>query len=312
MLEWLAPPISIEISADAVVRSAVRPSSLRRLALSPQRQRIGIAADRRGALGQGGAPEQPWLKAMLQALGTVLDAVSPAPKNRSVQVFIADELARLWLTSPPSNAAEPGDCVAAATLRFESLFGLAAEVWQISADWDAGRPFLCAALPRALVDALSAAFVARGITVLGIAPHWVGTWNKLRGALNAGDWVADVAENTVTVVRAGGRGWRSGLQPDVVRVLPLPVAQTSQNVAEPPSAKSFLQRENTVWLAQNLAREAMRLDLPAPQRVLLCGQSLPVAAINSVNDAVASPRAGPAMRFERISGGAAAPDGAIR
>jgi hypothetical protein len=242
----------------------------------------------------------------------VLDRVSPAPKHRSVQVFIADELARLWLTSPPSNAAEPGDCVAAATLRFESRFGLSAEVWQISADWDAGRPYLCAALPRALVDALSAAFVARGITVLGIAPQWVGTWNKLRGALNAGDWVADVAENTVTVVRAGGRGWRSGLQPDVVRVLALPVAQTSQNVAEPPLAKSFLQRENTVWLAQNLAREAMRLDLPAPQRVLLCGQSLPVAAINSVNDAVASPRAGPAMRFERISGGAAAPDGAIR
>jgi hypothetical protein len=182
------------------------------------------------------------------------------------------------------------------------LFGLPTSAWQISADWDAQRPFLCAALPRALVDGLAAALATRGIRVLGIVPQTINTWNGLRGELHAGDWLAVVAQNTVTVVRAGGRRWWSGLQPDVIRVLALPSATSS--------ATSSAQGENTAWLARALAREAMQLDLQPPQRVVLCGQPLPAAAVNPTNAVASNRQAATAIRFDRVAGQAAARHGA--
>ena len=242
MLNRLSKPLTLEISADAVIASS-----------GLVRQPISCATE---------APTPDWIKAMLLAVGTILDR----PKNpsvsgsirgtRTVQIIIADELARVWLTTPPANASEPGDCVAAAALRFEWLFGLPSSAWKISADWDAYQPFLCAALPVAIVDGLTADFAAREVQLASITPKLIATWNGLGKDLQAGDWLAIVGERTVTLVRASGARWWSGLRADVVRVLARP-------------AGAALDR---AWVSAAIAREAMQRGLSSPQGITLLGQ----------------------------------------
>ena len=85
--------------------------------------------------------------ALASALRALFADVSPA--GWPLGVVLADELVRLWQVAPPPGATRLGDLEAAATLRFQHLFGASPLEWRISADWDAARPFLAAAAPVA-------------------------------------------------------------------------------------------------------------------------------------------------------------------
>jgi hypothetical protein len=54
------------------------------------------------------------------------------------------------------------------------------------------------------------------------------------------------------------------------------------------------------WLAQAIRLEALRQDLPVPQRVLLCGEQLPDAAKASAAKTSAAKTSDDLMRFERL------------
>ena len=70
-------------------------------------------------------------------------------------IVLADELVRLWQVTPPAGTARLADLEAAAAVRFQSLYGDSAGAWQLSANWDAARPFLAAGAPRALLASCS-------------------------------------------------------------------------------------------------------------------------------------------------------------
>jgi hypothetical protein len=215
------------------------------------------------------------------ALAAVLDSAAGWP----LAIVLADELVRMWQVTPPQLSTRLADLEAAAALRFQLLYGESAANWEVRAGWDPVQPFLASAMPRALLGALAQGAAAHQATVVEIVPQFVAVLNRWRGALKPGAWFGLVHDNVLTL------GARDGDAIAAVRAAALPDGAGAG------------------WLAGHLAREALRLNLPAPERVQLWG-SVPSEWMAS--DAIACSRLGadgpagwPAAARLAASGGAA-------
>jgi hypothetical protein len=166
-----------------------------------------------------------------------------------VTFTLADELTRMWRVTPPPGAARLADMEAAAGLRFQSLYGEPPSAWRISADWNATEPFFAAAVPRALLALLQLVAQEFKLSIVGIEPRFVGAWNRNRGGLKQGAWFGLVHDNLLTLaaIDAEGKGMRA--------IRPLPI---------PHGADQY-------WLTQTLQREALLLDMAAPDLLQVCG-----------------------------------------
>jgi hypothetical protein len=171
-----------------------------------------------------------------------------------VSFTLADELTRIWRVTPPPGAARLADMEAAAGLRFQSLYGESPSAWQISADWNAVEPFFAAAVPRALLALLQLVAQEFRLAIVGIEPRFVGAWNRHRRGLRQGAWFGLVHDDLLTLaaIDTEGQGMRA--------IHPLPI---------PHGADQY-------WLTQTLQREALLLDMAAPELVQVCGAA-PVA-----------------------------------
>ncbi|MEO7577590.1 MAG: hypothetical protein ABIT83_08245 [Massilia sp.] len=188
------------------------------------------------------------------ALGAMLEAGGYS--GRTLTVVLADELVRLWQVTPPEGSTGMGDLEAAASLRFQALFGEPPLAWRLSASWDARRPFLAAAVKATLREQLDQGCAARRLTIVECAPQFVAALNQWSGALREGAWFGLVHEHVLTlgVVEQGAIG--------AVRAVALPEGAAAD------------------WLAQHVEREALRLNVAAPARLQLCGQ-VPAAWLGS-------------------------------
>ncbi len=165
----------------------------------------------------------------------------------SATIVLADELARIWQVTPPANSARLADLEGAAALRFQSLYGEPASNWKLAAGWDAAKPFIACALPRQLLAMLAQAAAEQQVTLVEIVPQFVAGWNQWRDALKPGAWYGLVQHNVLTLgaVDAGQvRAVRAGAVPEGAGI---------------------------EWLGQHVAREALRLNLPVPERLQLSG-----------------------------------------
>lgn len=166
-----------------------------------------------------------------------------------VTVVLADELVRLWQVTPPGGAARMGDLEAAAALRFQHLFGQGTADWRISADWDAVHPFLAAAMPQALLDALLSAAGEHRFHLVEACPQFVASMNAWRRARRPGAWFGQVAGGVLSLAAYEGR-----------RLAGLRSAAVSDGAGRD-------------WLDAHVAREALRLGVDAPELVQLCGSA---------------------------------------
>ena len=167
----------------------------------------------------------------------------------SATVVLADELARIWQVTPPAFAARLADLEGAAAVRFQSLYGEPASGWKLAGGWDAAKPFIACALPRQLLAMLAAVAAEQQVTLVEIVPQFVAGWNQWRHELKPGAWYGLVQHNVLTLgaIDAG--------QVRAVRAAALPEGAGIE------------------WLSQHVAREALRLNLPVPQRLQLSGQA---------------------------------------
>lgn len=193
------------------------------------------------------------------ALAKVLDGAPAWP----LSVVLADDLVRLWQVTPPRLGARLADLEAAAAQRFGLLYGESAAGWSLRAGWDPVRPFLAAALPRALLGAIEHGAAARKMALREIVPHFVAALNRHHPALKADAWFGLVHDQVLTLGATDGDGIRA------VRASALPDGA------------------DAAWLAEHVARESLRLNLPAPQRLQLCG-SVPPAWFGAHVSALAS------------------------
>jgi len=168
-----------------------------------------------------------------------------------VSFVLADELARIWQVTPPQGSSRLADLQGAAALRFQTLYGEPVSGWAVSASWDAGKPFLAAALARPLLDVLEQCALEHKLKVVEIVPQFVAGFNQWRRALNHGSWYGNLHERVLTIVALDGGSIGA------VRACALPDGAGAG------------------WLGAHVAREALRLNLPLPERMQLSGQVPP-------------------------------------
>jgi hypothetical protein len=185
-------------------------------------------------------------ESLAQQLGRLLEAA--AVRGRSANLILSDELVRMWTVKPPAGATCMADLVAAAELRFQSLFGHSTSGWNIAADWDAERTFLAVAMPLALQDELERNARAHRIHLIEIVPQFVAALNGWRGLRRKGAWFGAIYSDVLTLAVFNGD--------DLVAV------RTGR-------LPSGVGRE---WLDSFLEREAWRFGLGLPALLQLGGE----------------------------------------
>ena len=177
------------------------------------------------------------------------DALLAAHRNAGwlLRVVLSDELVRLWQVAPPVGAARMADLEAACALRYHALFGASPAGWQISADWNARRPFLAAAMPQALLGRLTQAAADQGFRLVEVAPQFVAALNQFRALRRPGAWFGLVHGGVLSVAAFDGK------QLAAVRTAPIPEGADRD------------------WLEGHVAREALRVGLGRPERLQVSG-----------------------------------------
>ena len=165
-----------------------------------------------------------------------------------ISVVLADQWARLFMVTPPTNATRLGDCKAVAARRFQLLYGDDAAQWLIDGDWSAEKPFLACAIPRSLHAVLQKICNKHRLTLVRIAPQFIFGWNKWRRPLE-GAWFGTLHGNAMTL----GAISRGRLV--AIRRLILTTAQ----------------RKDPYPVVAQIKREALRLALPQPTAIQVCG-----------------------------------------
>jgi hypothetical protein len=169
--------------------------------------------------------------------------------NQAATVVVADAWARYFMVTPPRNAARLDDCRAAAELRFQGLYGEAASGWQVEADWNARHPFLACAMPLPLLAGLQQVGAEYRLRLTAVQPHFTLAWNRWRHQLPPDAWFGTIGAESLTL------GIRHSKRLLAVRTLALPAVLS----------------DDRRWLVTQLAREALRLNLPAPERIHVAG-----------------------------------------
>lgn len=167
----------------------------------------------------------------------------------STTIILPDMMARLFMVAPPLNSAKLQDYRAAAGLRFQELYGEPPTDWHLDADWNARQPFLACALPRTMLNELQQIAHDHRLTLIGIVPRFVDAWNRWHAKLNATAWFGVVQDNVLTL------GVINRQRLDTVRTSAIPATGW----------------DDEQWLPQYLGREALRLNLPMPDQIRLCG-----------------------------------------
>lgn len=188
--------------------------------------------------------------ALPEAAAARLGALLKDCPRLPARIVLCDNWVRRWMVTPPQNTSSLADCQAAAMARFQALFGEPLSGWHLAADWDARQPFLACATPRPLLAALQQVASERGLVLLEVAPQFVVAWNRWRADLLAGAWFGVLHQRTLTFAALGQNG------PEAVREVVLPEEALHDQHCVP----------------EILAREALRLNLPMPPEIRLCGQ----------------------------------------
>ncbi|SFI21967.1 hypothetical protein SAMN04515618_1146 [Collimonas sp. OK307] len=171
-----------------------------------------------------------------------------ACRGLPLRVTLADNWARLFVVTPPHNSARLDDCQAAASMRFQALYGTVLDEWQLEADWDARHPFLACAVPRTLICALQQIAQENQLHLVDVAPQFVRMWNRWHKTLRNGSWFGIVQDRTLVLAAIAQQRLCA------VRATAVPVDGDARS-----------------WLQQQVMREALRLNLPLPKQLQLCG-----------------------------------------
>jgi len=168
-----------------------------------------------------------------------------------VHAMFADELVRYFVVTPADNSVQMQDLRAAASGRFQMLYGDDPAGWQLVADWQAAEPFLACAVSRRWWDAWRrAGGVGRGCVVSAM-PEFVAAWNLSRRELGADTWLATRGEHALTL--------------GLITATPRSRVAAVRTLALPDPVPSI------TWLREQVARVALFDNLPAPSALLLHG-----------------------------------------
>ena len=174
-----------------------------------------------------------------------------AHNGANIDIVVDDAWCRLFMTTPSSNAATRADLTAAVALRFQNLYGDSVADWVLQADQQATTPFVCAALPKAMQHGLVDIAKKSGGRITRLVPAYVDGWSRVRRVVGPSDWLALIGEAQMTLAVFNNAQVRHLVQ------IPL---DPMVHIAPHPA-----------WLIQLAQREALRLNLPHPTRIVCAG-----------------------------------------
>jgi hypothetical protein len=173
-----------------------------------------------------------------------------------VYATLADNLVRYFIVTPPGNSARMQDLRAAATVRFQVLYGEPVSAWQLVADWQVTTPFLACAVSRRITTALELGVSAERGCLVTVTPNFVAAWNRSRRHLGADAWLATLGDGALTLGL-----FAAAAKPRLAAVRTLALPEEA-----PPMA----------WLREQVARIALLDNLPAPSVLHVDGPRLDV------------------------------------
>jgi len=158
---------------------------------------------------------------------------------------------KLFIVRPPSQVQKKSVLVAAAAMRYQSLFGKSNEAYQIEADWQLDRPFLACAYPKSLLATLHKIAQQNQSPLLAIVPCFVAAWNTWRDQITAESWLGVINNNFLAI----------GITADTH---PLDLAEI-RNISIPATGHNF------EWLDELLRRAALQHNVAIPKKISLIG-----------------------------------------
>jgi len=190
----------------------------------------------------------------------------------ALEVLVAD----LWTPSvsvqPPAHGRGLADLQAAAALRLRAVTDASAS-WETASEPRLGGPFIASALRSSVLDMLRDPCQRHGLHLVSVQPLFAAVWNHWHRALAPGHWLGICSADAVTLCVAPRR------HVEQLRRLDF----TQSHTQEPR------------WLVEAAQRESLRLGLPAPVALALCG-AVPAAWRNAL-PAAASVRRGPSVAY---------------
>lgn len=212
---------------------------------------------------EGGASESTLVEALRQEL-----RAAQWQKAES-HIVLADRLVRYFVAERPPGARNIEEVQLAAGLRFEDIFGVPANEWEIRLDMPAltTNQLGCAIRKSFIADLLTACTEAKS-PVISIAPFAVSEFNRSHAHVGRTDgWFAALGNRSLWVGRKQGPDWLSvhqhALGEDIAPEFSRLMAQEYLHAALPPQMIS-----PTVWLCGLLGDQTTRERLASIPAIL--------------------------------------------
>ncbi|UXH76062.1 hypothetical protein [Roseateles amylovorans] len=184
------------------------------------------------------------------------------------RLVVSHSLARHWLQATVTGARSLKELQAIAAGRCAQLFGGRPQSWRVAGDWQAGQPFLCAALPSLWAETLSRlpAGTPRMETSLQAALA------RTADTLPDNGWVVLREEGQAALMHlSDGRlhGLRViHLPPDTTTAAPVAATSLSKPLAERPGEES---PDTVRFIADECVRWALREGWTTPTELIDLG-----------------------------------------
>ena len=132
-----------------------------------------------------------------------LDQLQPftaSLRSSPLSIVVPDRWCKIFLTTPPSNAASVRDLRDAAAARLLLVYDVDPHKYYIQSDLSATAAFVCCAMERGIVDRLREFGRASRARIDSIRPQYfesLGSWKP--AAANANQWLVSCDDTSVTI-----------------------------------------------------------------------------------------------------------------
>jgi hypothetical protein len=186
-----------------------------------------------------GAPALDWLGRQLTAA---------ALPGATAHVVLSDQLVKSFVFERVAGLRHLGELKASIRARFEEIFGLNAEEWEISADLSPlGSRFLVCAVDRRQLASLRQVFGGHRIALASVRPFFVSEFNRWRQRIGkGGTWFSVVERDGLTLAWLADGNWTAVR---TYRTLGEPTTALPQLLARERLSNGIEASGPAVWLA---------------------------------------------------------------
>lgn len=179
-----------------------------------------------------------------------LQPLTTSLRSSPLSIVVPDRWCKIFLTTPPSNAASVRDLRDAAAARLQLVYDVEPHKYYIQSDLSATAAFVCCAMERTVVDRLREFGRASRTRIDSIQPQYFDALARMQlGATITGQWLVSCDDMSVTIgMFAQGRS--------------VAVVQTRWNDTDYGQAEQ---------IGAAAIREALRADVELPPSITLAG-----------------------------------------